>query len=57
MRKRYFTTPPCSENVSWMIFQSPIQASAEQIAAIEAIEGKNNRPTQPLNERVVEIEQ
>lgn len=51
------TTPPCSENVSWMIFQSPIQASAEQIAAIEAIEGKNNRPTQPLNERVVEIEQ
>ena len=51
------TTPPCSENVAWTIFKSPIQASKPQIAAIEEMEGKNNRPTQPLNQRDVEVEQ
>ena len=51
------TTPPCSENVAWTIFKAPIQASKAQIAAIEEIEGKNNRPTQPLNQRDVEVEQ
>ena len=51
------TTPPCSENVAWTIFKSPIQASKAQIAAIEDMEGKNNRPTQPLNQRDVEVEQ
>ena len=35
----------------------PIQASKAQIAAIEEMEGKNNRPTQPLNQRDVEVEQ
>lgn len=51
------TTPPCSENVAWTIFKSPIQASKAQIAAIEEMAGKNNRPTQPLNQRDVVIEQ
>ena len=51
------TTPPCSENVAWTIFKAPIQASKAQIAAIEEMEGKNNRPTQPLNQRDVEVEQ
>ena len=51
------TTPPCSENVAWAIFKSPIQASKAQITAIEEMEGKNNRPTQPLNHRDVEVEQ
>ena len=51
------TTPPCSENVAWTIFKSPIQASKAQITAIEEMEGKNNRPTQPLNHRDVEVEQ
>lgn len=51
------TTPPCSENVAWTIFKSPIQANKAQIAAIEEMEGKNNRPTQPLNHRDVEVEQ
>ena len=50
------TTPPCSENVAWTIFKSPIQGSKAQIAAIEEMEGKNNRPTQPLNQREVKIE-
>ena len=51
------TTPPCSENVAWTIFKAPIQANKAQIAAIEEMEGKNNRPTQPLNQRDVEVEQ
>ena len=55
--KALATTPPCSENVAWTIFKSPIQASKAQIAAIEEMEGKNNRPTQPLNQRDVEVEQ
>ena len=45
------------KNVAWTIFKSPIQASKAQIAAIEEMEGKNNRPTQPLNQRDVEVEQ
>lgn len=55
--KGSLTTPPCSENVAWTIFKAPIQASKAQIAAIEEMEGKNNRPTQPLNQRDVEVEQ
>ena len=51
------TTAPCSENVAWTVFKSPIQASKAQIAAIVEMEGKNNRPTQPLNQRDVVVEQ
>ena len=44
---------------TWLgpFFKAPIQASKAQIAAIEEMEGKNNRPTQPLNQRDVEVEQ
>ena len=44
---------------TWLgpFFKSPIRASKPQIAAIEEMEGKNNRPTQPLNQRDVEVEQ
>ena len=41
------TTPPCSEGVYWIVFKDPIEASAEQIAAMHAILGNNNRPVQP----------
>lgn len=40
------TTPPCSENVSWYVFENPVTASAEQIAALSKIEGQNARPLQ-----------
>lgn len=49
------TTPPCSEDVSWFVLRQPITASAEQIAAFRSIISGNNRPTQPLNGRVVNI--
>ncbi|MFN0242311.1 MAG: carbonic anhydrase [Planctomycetota bacterium] len=47
------TTPPCSEEVSWFVLQEPIQASADQIAAFRKVIHGNNRPTQPLNDRVI----
>ena len=50
------TTPPCSENVAWIIYQQPITASKAQIAALESMEGHNNRPAQPLNDRKIEVE-
>lgn len=47
------TTPPCTEQVDWYVLQTPIQASAEQIAALQKVICGNNRPTQPLNGRVI----
>jgi carbonic anhydrase len=48
------TTPPCSEGVKWHVLTTPIEMSAGQIEAIEAIMHENNRPVQPLNERSLE---
>ena len=48
------TTPPCTEGVRWLVLQSPVEASKEQIAAFEhAVGHHNNRPVQPLNGRLV----
>lgn len=49
------TTPPCSENVQWLVLQDMITLSKEQIAAVSSRIGQNNRPTQPLNERKVDV--
>jgi carbonic anhydrase len=50
------TTPPCSEGVKWIVMTTPIQMSAEQIAAFRALINGNNRPVQPLNGRTVETD-
>jgi carbonic anhydrase len=47
------TSPPCSEDVSWVVLQQPIEASPEQIAAFRKLIHGNNRPTQPLNGRTI----
>jgi len=47
------TTPPCTENVSWVVYSKPISASSDQIAAFKDVFGKNNRPTQGLNRRLI----
>jgi carbonic anhydrase len=49
------TTPPCSEGVQWAVFAEPLQASAEQIAALDAAMPENNRPVQPLGSREVAL--
>lgn len=47
------TTPGCSEGVAWHVAQTPVQASATQIHALQAIMGHNARPPQPVNGRLV----
>ena len=47
------TTPPCSEGVNWHVLKDPITASAEQIAAFEALTGDSARPVRALNNRLV----
>ena len=46
------TTPPCSEGVKWIVMESPIQLSAQQIRTFKALIKGNNRPVQPLHHRV-----
>ena len=45
------TTPPCTEGVTWTVYQKPITASPAQIDAIKAIYDNNARPVQARNGR------
>ena len=47
------TTPPCTEDVNWIVMATPIELSAAQIAAFKAVVHKNNRPVQALNGREI----
>jgi carbonic anhydrase len=48
------TTPPCTEGVRWFILKDTIEASQEQIDKFHDVIGTDtNRPTQPINARVV----
>ena len=50
------TTPGCTEGVKWNVFTSPITMSQAQINQfLEAYSG-NNRPVQPLNNRIVTLD-
>lgn len=47
------TTPPCSESVEWVVLQSPIEASAQQIEAFATLYEDNHRPVQPADRPVL----
>jgi len=47
------TTPPCSEAVQWLVMVDKRQISAEQMTAIVSRLHHNNRPVQPLGDRVI----
>lgn len=47
------TTPPCTEGVIWIIPKEPMSASKDQIEQFTNIIGKNNRPVQQANGRVI----
>jgi carbonic anhydrase len=53
------TTPPCSENVRWLVMQEPVEFSdvqIEQLTAVHASENiHNNRPVQALNGRSIGV--
>ena len=59
------TTPPCSEEVTWVVMAEPVRVSPGQLRELrQALEqlrfasrtGSNNRPTQPLNGRRVALD-
>lgn len=47
------TTPPCSENVNWHVVEKALEASPEQIAAMEGALEMSARSIQPLNNRLL----
>ncbi|RNA61337.1 carbonic anhydrase [Chryseobacterium nematophagum] len=48
------TTPPCSDNVTWIVFKNPIDMTEDEIEDISKhLPKSNNRPLQPLNERTI----
>lgn len=47
------TTPPCSETVTWLVLQRTGELSSAQATAFEHVLGKNARPLQGRNQRVV----
>ena len=47
------TTPPCTENVTWIVLEAPMTVTKQQIAKFAAIYPDNERPVQPLNGRTV----
>ncbi len=50
------TTPPCSENVNWVVFEKPFMLSHEQVVELQRLMPLNNyRGAQPLGERVVSL--
>lgn len=47
------TTPPCTEDVLWMVFKQPMPVSADQVAIFSRLYRNNARPIQPSNNRLV----
>jgi carbonic anhydrase len=47
------TTPPCSENVTWLVLKQPSPVSAEEVSQFAKLYSNDARPIQPLNGRVV----
>lgn len=48
------TTPPCSEEVTWLVLKSHTKIADAQIAAFGKIYPLNARPVQPLNGRIIQ---
>ncbi len=47
------TTPPCTEDVLWMVMKQPVQMSSQQIAIFARLYNNNARPLQPANGRLI----
>jgi carbonic anhydrase len=49
------TQPPCTEGVTWFVVKHPLTVGAATLGAFSALQGRNNRPTQPSHDRLVEF--
>jgi carbonic anhydrase len=49
------TTPPATEGVRWFVLKHRLHLTRQQIETIDRVYYSNNRPTQPLNARLVLI--
>jgi carbonic anhydrase len=47
------STPPCSEDVLWLVWQNAIKISPQQLQQLAAIFPSNARNIQPLNGRSI----
>lgn len=45
--------PPCSEGVLWVVMKQPQPVSDAQLAIFTRLYGRNARPVQPVNDRLV----
>lgn len=48
------TTPPCGENITWVVLKAPVTISKAQLDAFATLFPDNARPVQPLAGRVIE---
>lgn len=48
------SAPPCNEPVTWFVLKTPVEISADEIAAFAELYPHDVRPVQPLNGRVVQ---
>ena len=49
------TTPPCSENVTWIVLKEPVMLSRQQVENFGRIYSNNARPIQPKGDRLIKV--
>lgn len=47
------TTPPCTEDVLWMVMKNPVPVSLQQVGIFARLYPHNARPVQPANDRLI----
>lgn len=47
------TTPPCTEDVLWMVLKQPAPISTDQVSIFTRLYRNNARPVQPANNRLI----
>jgi carbonic anhydrase len=48
------TTPPCSEDVTWLVLKTPLKIAASEVAAFGKLYPMNARPIQAVNGRAIQ---